>query len=97
MRHFWTGFEMTKTSAPVRFKKHVIVLYWSSEDDRGREAKKAFGRIAVRHPSVAVKTVDRRGRDLPSVVLLKDGRETDRLSMENESSLLEHLFRKASV
>jgi len=33
----------------------------------------------------------------PTVLLLKDGREVDRLSDERGSSLLEQLFRKAHV
>lgn len=107
MKHFWTGFEATKSAAPVRFKKHVVVLYWSSSDSRGEDAKKAFNKLAIRHPSVAVKIVDtqkdktipvkHKVLELPTVVLLKDGREIDRLSMGKESSLLEHLFRKASM
>lgn len=107
MKHFWTGFEATKSAAPVRFKKHVVVLYWSSEDSKGEDAKKAFNKLSIRHPSVAIKTIDiskdptipmkHKVHELPAVILLKDGREIDRLSMGKESSLLEHLFRKASM
>jgi len=107
MKHFWTGFEATKSAAPVRFKKHVVVLYWSSEDSKGEDAKKAFNKLSIRHPSVAIKTIDiskdrtipmkHKVLELPTVILLKDGREIDRLNMGKESSLLEHLFRKASM
>jgi len=107
MRHFWTGFEATKSAAPVRFKKHVIVLYWSSSDKKGEDAKKTFHNLSIRHPSVVVKTIDikkdptsplkHKVLELPTVILLKDGREIERLNMGNESSLLEHLFRKASI
>jgi thioredoxin-like negative regulator of GroEL len=107
MKHFWKGFEGIKSAAPVRFKKHVIVLYWSSDDSSGASAKEAIKRLSIRHPSVAVKTIDtkkdpslpmkHRVLDLPTVVLLKDGREIDRLNLRKEGSLLEHLFRKASV
>jgi thiol-disulfide isomerase/thioredoxin len=105
MKYFWKGFETTKSAAPVRFKKHVIVLYWSSGDDRGKRAKESFSRISIKHPSVAIKTVDVRKDpttplkhkilDLPTVLLLKDGREVDRLNLGEESSMLEYLFRKA--
>lgn len=107
MRHFWTGFEATKSAAPVRFKKHVLVLYWSSDGTEGTRAKEDFRKISIKHPSVAIKTIDVK-RDptqptkhkifsLPTVLLLKDGREIDRLDLNKESGLLEHLFRKAGV
>jgi hypothetical protein len=107
MRHFWKGFEATKSAAPVRFKKHVIVLYWSSADDRSKRAKDAVTRLSIRHPSVAIKTVDMRKDpttplkhkilDYPTVLLLRDGREVDRLNLGEESSMLEYLFRKANT
>lgn len=107
MKYFWQGFENTKSAAPVRFKKHVIVLYWSSEEPSGQRAREEFRKISIRHPSVAIKTVDAKNDpssplkhkvlDLPTVILLKDGREIDRLNLRKESTLLEHLFSKASV
>lgn len=107
MKHFWTGFEATKSAAPIRFKKHVIVLYWSSEDLSGKQAKSAFHKISIKHPSVAIKAIDvkkdptiplkHKVLDFPTVVLLKDGREIDRLNLGKEASLLEHLFRKATT
>jgi thioredoxin-like negative regulator of GroEL len=107
MKHFWEGFEATKSAAPVRFKKHVLVLYWSSDNDKSTTAKNAFHKISIKHPSVAIKTVDARKdptlplkhkiMDLPTVVLLKDGREVERLSLGKDGTLLEHLFRRAGV
>lgn len=107
MRHFWKGFEATKSAAPVRFKKHVIVLYWSSDQPSGNTARDAFRKISLKHPSVAIKVIDAKKDplsplkhkvlDLPTVILLKDGREIDRLNLGKESSLLEHLFRKANT
>lgn len=107
MKHFWKGFEATKSAAPIRFKKHVIVLYWSSDDNKGEDARKHLQKLSIKHPSVAVKIIDikkdpssptkHKVLDLPTVLLLKDGREIDRLNMSKESSLLEHLFRKASI
>lgn len=107
MRYFWKGFEATKTAAPVRFKKHVIILYWTSEDRKSQDAKDAFRKISIKHPTVAIRTVDvkkdptsplkHKVLELPTVVLLKDGREIDRLNLGKEMSLLEHLFRKAST
>lgn len=107
MKHFWSGFEATKSAAPVRFKKHVIVFYWSSSNEEGRDAKDLFKKISIKHPSVMVKTIDiskdpsrplkHKVLNLPTAILLKDGREVDRLNVKKEGSLLEHLFRRAGI
>lgn len=106
MKYFWKGFEATKSAAPIRFKKHVLVLYWSP-DSKGEDARKNFDRLSIRHPSVAVKTINikkdptsplkHKVLELPTVILLKDGREVERLSLTREMALLEPLFRKASM
>jgi len=107
MKHFWDGFEATKSAAPVRFKKHVLVLYFSSEDPKGTNAKNVFQKASIKHPSVAIKTVDagknptlpmkHKIMDLPTVILLKDGREVERLNLDKDGALLEHMFRRAGV
>jgi len=106
MKHFWKGFESSKTAAPVRFKKHVIVLFWN-EEPRGVKAKEVFSKISKRYPSVAIKTINVRQdptkplrhniHSLPMVLLLKDGREVGRVLADDGTTLLEKLFRKATT
>lgn len=105
MRYFWQGFE-SKTGAPIQFKKHVIVLFWSP-DDGGDEVKSTVKRLSSRYPSVKVKVVNvkkdptKPGKHgvarFPTVLLLKDGREVDRVSDAAGGTMLEQLFRKAHV
>ena len=105
MKHFWRGFASTKTSAPVRLRKHVIVLYFSPEDPKSGKARSDLGNVSNRYPSVVVKTIDIKKNPLkpsrhnilstPTIILLKDGREIDRMSGDGGTLLLEHLFRKA--
>lgn len=107
MKYFWQGFTKL-SSTPVRFKKHVIILYWSPKDGMGMGARKFISKTALRHPSVKVKLINiekdptkplkHNVRNFPTVLLLKDGREVDRLeNLTSNSSLLEQLFRKAHV
>jgi thiol-disulfide isomerase/thioredoxin len=106
MRHFWKGFNSPKNSAPVSFKKHVIVLYWSPEDKHGEASKDRFKKVSFKYPHVSVKVINIKKDPLkplrhkilasPTVLLLKDGREVDRMNFESET-LLEHLFRKANT
>jgi len=105
MRHFWQGFAL-KTSAPIQFKKHVILLFWSGDDPQSEGTKDNVRRLSFRYPSVKVKVIDVKKdptrplkhnvTSFPTVVLLKDGREVDRLAGEKDgATLLEQLFRKA--
>ena len=104
MRHFWKGFT-TKTSAPVRLKKHVIVLYFSPDDPKSSKVRKELRDVSKRYPSVSVKVIDIKKNPLkparhkilsaPTVILLRDGREVERMSQDGGALLLEHLFRKA--
>ena len=107
MKHFWKGFQKGKESAPVRFKKHVIVLLWKPGTERNEYLQKSFKKMSHRYPTVAVKVINVRKDpthplkekvlSLPTVLLLKDGREVDRVDLDNEMPLLEILFRKAQV
>lgn len=106
MRPFWLGFEKHGTEN-MRFKRHVIVLYW---DESNREVKNIVNRVRLRHPTVMLKTVDA-AKELsrakvhgvskfPTILLLKNGREVERLSGEQtirSQTLLENLFRKAAT
>lgn len=105
MRSFWKGFRTTKTSAPVRLKKHVIILYFSKDDSKSEQARTDLRRVSMRYPSVKVKVIDVKKDPLkparhkissaPTIILLRDGREVDRMSADGGQLLLEHLFRKA--
>lgn len=108
MRHFWQGFA-DKQASKVSFKKHVIVLYWqpSAEGKTLDAAVTAVKRLSFKYPSVKVKIVNvlkdpakptKHGvREFPTVLLLKDGREVDRVAAKTSPTLLEQLFRKAHV
>lgn len=107
MKHFWKGFQSTKSAAPVRFKKHVIILYWDPKDPLSTTYRNGIRSQAIRHPSVSIKVVEL-GKDptkaskhnilsTPTVVLLKDGREVDRISGADGTALLSMLFRKAQT
>lgn len=105
MKPFWRGFETKKGSAStVSFKRHVIVLYWS---DANKNVRDLMGKIKLRHPTVKVKIVNgdkesgklshHKITQLPTVLLLKDGREVDRITGKPSQTLLEKFFRKATT
>lgn len=104
MRHFWHGFEK-QGSSPVQFKRHVVVLYWKAGEEVGDHARKQVKRLSSRFPSVKVKVINvekdpRKAAQhgvlrFPTVLLLKDGREVDRIEKGDSAALLEHIFRKA--
>ena len=107
MKHFWQGFSKYGSS-PVGFKKHVIVLYWSPDESGGDSLKQGVSKLSVRYPSVKVKVINIKKDPLkpmkhdvkrfPTVLLLKEGREVDRLEDKaGNMTLLEQLFRKAHV
>lgn len=106
MKHFWQGFEK-QSKATVQFKKHVVVLYWSPEEDGADKLKGEVKKMSAAYPSVKVKMVNvkkdptrpiKHGvKRFPTVLLLKDGREIDRLSGDGGGMMLEHIFRKAHV
>ena len=108
MRHFWQGFTDKKAST-ISFKKHVIVLFWepgeaSTDKDAAVDVVK---KLSFKYPSVKVKIVNvlkdpakptkHKVREFPTVLLLKDGREVDRVAVKSSTTLLEQLFRKAHV
>jgi thioredoxin-like negative regulator of GroEL len=107
MRQFWRGFNKSKSSPPVRHKKHVIILYFDPEMQKSLDAKGNLRKLSLKYPSVAVKIVNIKKDPLkpmrhkvlsaPTVLLLKDGREVDRLLKEDGVGLLEQLFRKAQT
>ena len=101
------GFEKRGETSPTTIgksiKKFVIILYWSPEN---ADAKKTVDRIRIKHPTVKVKIIsETKGANLkahniheyPTVLLLKNGREIDRITGENASreSVLSQLFRRA--
>lgn len=101
MEAFWRGFE-EKIASQVSYKKHVIVFYWSSDN---RDSKEVVDKARIRHPTVRLKTVKIQGGPLavrshkisalPTVILLRNGQEIDRLTGKLNSSILEQFFRKA--
>lgn len=108
MRHFWQGFANKKASQ-VSFKKHVIMLFWEPSDSaQASDVLQEVKKQTVKYPTVVVKIINARKdptkpakhkiREFPTVLLLKDGREVDRVSNDKVSpTLIEQLFRKANV
>jgi thioredoxin-like negative regulator of GroEL len=105
MKHFWQGFS-SKTASSIQFKKHVIVLFWSPENEASKDTKGVVSKLTSKYPSVKVKLVNikkdatkperHKVTNLPTVLLLREGREVDRLESGNGSAtFLEQLFRKA--
>jgi len=99
------GFEKQGTGG--RMKRHVIVLCW---DESNRDVKQLVNRVRLRHPTVQVKLVDcgkepgrieaHRVTSLPTVLLLRNGHEVDRVTGSRgtmSTTLLEDLFRKAAT
>lgn len=105
MRHFWQAFREKNSNVPLRFKKHTLILFWSPEDTRAEVIQKLFKDLSKRYPSVATKLINAKKdatktlrhniHELPTVVLLKDGREVERIDAKSSTILLERLFRKA--
>lgn len=103
MRHFWQGFA-EKTSAQVSFKRHVIVLYWEPGNEKMRDDVR---KMHAKFPSVKVKIVNatkdptklerHKILKLPTVLLLKNGREVDRLGAGEGTTMLEQIFRRAGT
>ena len=86
------------------YKKHVLLVF----RDRGRRGvlDERLGSLKHRFPTIKVKTIEME-RDwrrpirhkiakLPTVILLKDGAEVDRVE-DDDRTLLEILFRKATL
>lgn len=102
---FWDGFEKSKQK-PGSLKKHVIVLYWSKENDA---SKKTLDRMRIRHPSVKVKIINGDGdpskliahniAKLPTMILLRNGREVERITggETTRESIIGPFFRKAQT
>jgi thioredoxin-like negative regulator of GroEL len=105
MRHFWQGFDK-KNSGPLQFKKHAIIVFW--DPDSGEKAHDAVARVSSKFPTVKMRIINvkkdkespikHRVENVPSVLLLKDGREVERIEGRQLSPfLIENLFRKAHV
>lgn len=105
MRAFWRGFEEKRANAGgTNFKRHAIVFYWSGDQ---KDVRDVMNTTRMRHPTVKVKVVNcdkdrsKMGahgvKDLPAIILLKDGREVDRVTGKPSRTLLERLFRKATT
>jgi thioredoxin-like negative regulator of GroEL len=105
VKHFWQGFQQ-KNAQATTFKKHVIVLFWEPKDPAER-MKDSVHKLSIRYPSVKVKVVNvkkfptlpmkHKVSRIPTVILLKDGREVDRLEDSSGTTLLENLFRRAGT
>jgi len=107
MKHFWQGF-LEKKSSKISFKKHSIMLFL--DEGRGSDYGGVVAflkKLSLKYPSVRVKIINaakererssrHKVREYPTVLLLKNGREVDRISKRISPTVLEHIFRKANV
>lgn len=107
MKHFWNGFNKSASSPPIRYRRHVIVLYWQPDEEVSGKVRTDVKKLSLKYPSVAVKIVNIKKDPLkplrhkvlsaPTILLLKDGREVERLASEDGAALVEQLFRKAQT
>lgn len=106
MKHFWQGFS-DKSGSGISFKRHLIILFFSPEHKEGHSLLKEFNQCSCHYPSVKVKIINIKKNFLkpqrhsieifPTILLLKNGREIDRLEdMAGSKTILEELFIKAN-
>ncbi len=100
-KHFWNGFEGRDKSPKHGVKKYMVILFWSEKDKRAVEP---FGRMRIKHPSVKVKMISSPSKmkahnvtAAPTIILLKNGREVERVTGAETASdsVLSQLFRRA--
>lgn len=98
---FWDGFEKNSMAA----KKHTLVFYF--EPSR-KDIVEMVAKLRLKNPTVKIKLVNgekskskmeaHKITKLPTLLLLKNGREVDRLVEKNFSqTLLDQFFRKAAA
>lgn len=101
MKHFWQGFIEKKST--LQFKEHQIVLFWAPGEEK---VHSELRKIASRYPSVRLKLVNIRKNPealekfavvkSPTVMLLKYGREIDRIH-GIQRMIIEQMFRRAGT
>ena len=108
MNHFWLGFQ-TKQAARVPFKKHAVMLFWDPSHKGSKGLQDRAFAISKNYPSVQFRPINilkfpevaskHRVKTVPTLILLRDGREVSRMSADEDisSMLLEDLFQRASV
>lgn len=89
---------------PNIYKKHVLLVF--RDRDRRGMLDERLGSLRHRFPTIKVKTIEiekdwrrpirHKIAKLPTVILLKDGAEVDRVE-DDDKTLLEILFRKANL
>lgn len=99
--HFWDGFETRAEKLKPGNKRCVIILFWS---EGNKNVVESVGRMKIRHPSVKVKFVAspekmtaHKVTETPTILLLRNGREVDRVTGTHtlSDSILSQLFRRA--
>jgi hypothetical protein len=105
VKFFWQGFRRGR-QAPLKFKRHIIVLYWSPNDPTALSHKNRFVKTALSHPSVLVKIVNiekdplrslkHQITTLPTIILMRNGKEVMRSPHPNQT-VIEQFFRKAII
>jgi len=86
------------------YKKHVLLVFWDKNNRKDLQGK--LGSLKIRFPTIKVKVIEfekdwrrpiqHKISQLPTVILLKDGIEVDRIE-DNDNTILELLFRKATT
>ena len=108
MNPFWLGFQ-TKQAARVPFKKHAMLIFWVPSHKGSKGLQDTAFAMRSKYPSVQVKAINalkypmvatkHRVKAIPTVILLKNGREVSRMSADEamSSALLEDMFQRASA
>jgi len=99
MREYWRGFN--KQASKIGFKKHVILVFTLREDQVSASVLK---NLRSKHPTIKFKSIYGDGNPeslkkhsvikLPTFILLKNGREIDRIESSNYT-ILDDFVRKA--
>ena len=101
MLEFWKGFN--KQASSIGFKKHVILVFTAKGDQYNAGVLR---KLKNKNPTVKFKTING-DKDpaslskhsvvkLPTFILLKNGREIDRIESSNYT-ILEDFIRKAVI
>ena len=101
MHEFWRGFN--KQASSIGFKKHVILIFTSTGD---RYNVSILKKLRDKNPTIKFKTIygekdpealrKHSVAKLPTFILLKNGREIDRIE-SNNYTILEDFVRKAVI
>ena len=99
MKPFWRGF--VKEASKVSFKRPILVVFWNKKN---QHVKDYVSKAGFRFPQLKVRFINATKdplllkkhsvQALPTVLLLKNGREIDRIE-SGDKTLVEDLLRRS--